>query len=920
MQHKHQFIRRGVTACLAFILAISSSQTALSQLVVNPGGSPATIINNLIGAGLTVSNVSLVCGPSGPTAQYGTFNGTASNIGLPNGVILTTGRASLAVGPNNTSSSGACPVGNMTPDPQLSTIDPNATRDICKLEFDVIPHCSSLQMQFVFGSEEYPEYVNTVFNDAFGFFVTGPGGPNCTPNFFNNTNVAVLPNGSPVSINNINNGNTNCPNPMPGPCVNCAFYVNNCGGATVQYDGFTAPIQINLSVCACSTYHWKFIIADAQDCIYDSGVLLDYLNSCNSPLAYNVTTVPSACGCNGSATVNITTGVPPYTYLWMPGGDTNQTATGLCPGIYTVSVMDGISCNTPVVQNVVITGSSTPVTANITSVVNVMCAGDSTGSATVFASSGAAPFSYLWSDGQATQTATGLPAGNYSVIVSDVNNCADTVQVTITEPPALTIAFNNFAHTTCAHDNGSIAPTYSGGTGSLSYLWSNGANTASLNNLPPGTYTVTVTDGNSCTLTGSFTVNPSTVPVLSTSPNVTICAGDVTTLTASGADLYVWSPATGLNTTVGPIVDANPLTSMIYQVIGSDTLGCTDTAFINVTVNPLPVMSISPSVSICEGETTSLVVSGATTYSWNPSSGLDNASSSSPNASPLQTTTYTVTGDILGCTATVSVTVTVDTVPVVAFGPPYSSSCAPLAVQFMDLSTVVPSGSTYWWQFGDGGTSTQQNPSYTYNIPGSYTVTLTITSGAGCSSSTSLQAADVFANPIAAFYVAPTVGTLGNVTSFFDQSQPLISTWNWNFGDGLGTASIQHPTYTYPDTGTFTITLVVTTQGGCMDSTTATILIRDDFFSLYVPNVFTPNGDGINDLFIPNGIYERISFYVFDRWGEEVFHTTSKNDAWNGKFRDHKGDCPNGTYVYMIDAWDVYDRVHHFIGKVTILR
>jgi gliding motility-associated-like protein len=275
---------------------------------------------------------------------------------------------------------------------------------------------------------------------------------------------------------------------------------------------------------------------------------------------------------------------------------------------------------------------------------------------------------------------------------------------------------------------------------------------------------------------------------------------------------------------------------------------------------------------------------------------------------------------MLGCTATASVTVTVNTMPVVAFAPPYSSSCAPLAVQFMDMSSVVPANSVYFWQFGDGGTSTQQNPAYIYNNAGTYTVTLTVTSPAGCSSSVSGQAADVFPNPTAEFYVAPTITTLGNLTSFFDQSVPQIVTWNWNFGDGMGTSTIQHPTYTYSDTGAFTVTLVVTGPGGCIDSINATIYVRDDFFSLYVPNVFTPNHDGHNDLWIPIGIYERISTHVFDRWGEEVFSTSNVGDAWNGKFRDGKADCPNGTYVYMIDAWDVYDRVHHFIGKISIIR
>jgi hypothetical protein len=196
------------------------------------GDQPTILWLIMLGAGLTVvpGTVQLNCGPQNiPNARYGTFNGTNSNLGLINGVILTSGDAPVPLGPNNTAFFTGSSPANTINDPQLTSIDPNATNDVCILEFDVVPHCQSMTMQFVFGSEEYPEYVNTVFNDAFGFFVTGPGGPNCTPNFYNNTNVAVLPSGTPVSINNINNGNTNCPNPMPGPCVNCSFYNNNCG-------------------------------------------------------------------------------------------------------------------------------------------------------------------------------------------------------------------------------------------------------------------------------------------------------------------------------------------------------------------------------------------------------------------------------------------------------------------------------------------------------------------------------------------------------------------------------------------------------------------------------------------------------------------------------------------------------------------
>src|ERR1044071_6960672 len=128
-------VMRSVTFLFIFILPFISS----AQLVVNPGGTPATLINNLIGAGLTVSNVQLNCGPNGPTAAYGIWNGAASNVGMPNGVILTSGQASLALGPNNsTSATGS---NNVTfADPQLVSIDPQAINDPCILQFDVVPH------------------------------------------------------------------------------------------------------------------------------------------------------------------------------------------------------------------------------------------------------------------------------------------------------------------------------------------------------------------------------------------------------------------------------------------------------------------------------------------------------------------------------------------------------------------------------------------------------------------------------------------------------------------------------------------------------------------------------------------------------------------------------------------------------------
>ncbi len=491
---------------------------SFSQLVVTAGGTPQAIVNAFVGSGLSVSNINLNCGADSPNAAYGTFNGSSSNIGLPNGIILTSGDATLAVGPNVNNSAGV-DRGVSTVDPQLVAIEPQATHDLCVLEFDIVPHCSSLQIRFVFGSEEYPEFVSTVYNDIFGFFITGPDS-NCVPGFYNNTNVAVLPNDTVVSINNINNGNTNCPGPMPGPCTNCAYYVDNCGGATVEYDGFTTAIIVNLSVCPCATYHWKFAIADAGDGVYDSGVMIDYL-TCAAPFNYSVNTTDASCTCNGTAAVNITTGTPPYTYLWSNNA-TTQTVTNLCPGTYTVSVTDAASCNIPVVQTFTINSSSTAINISTTQN-NISCNLGNDGTASANVTSGNPPFTYQWSTtpSQTTSTAINLSAGIYTVTVTDSLGCIGTAQVTITEPPTLAIAFNNFVHTSCGNPNGSISPTYSGGTGQYTYLWNTvpAQTSASVSNLAAGTYIVTVTDANNCSTSSSFTINSSSPPTFITTAN-----------------------------------------------------------------------------------------------------------------------------------------------------------------------------------------------------------------------------------------------------------------------------------------------------------------------------------------------------------------------------------------------------------------
>lgn len=256
-----------IVLSITFLLSITSG---FAQLTVNGSLTPQQLVQTiLIGNGVSANNVTY----TGAPAALGSFNGTASNIGIASGILLTTGNLINAVGPNNLGGQGLD--NNRSGDVDLNIISGVTTYDAAVLEFDFIPASDTLRFNYVFSSEEYPEFVGGTVNDAFGFFISGPGisGPFSS----NSQNVAIIPGTTtPVTINDLNNGDNDCDFGGPnGPCSNCAFYVDNCNGSTVQYDGFTTPLTAMAVVQCGETYHIKIAIADGGDGVYDSGVFLE---------------------------------------------------------------------------------------------------------------------------------------------------------------------------------------------------------------------------------------------------------------------------------------------------------------------------------------------------------------------------------------------------------------------------------------------------------------------------------------------------------------------------------------------------------------------------------------------------------------------------------------------------------------------
>lgn len=253
----------------ASFLLVFSCPSKSQVLEVSTAISPEEMVEILIGGGLEYSNVVF----TGADSSRGSFTGGPGNLGLGNGIILTSGNIQLAPGPNLLTGAGAV---NSTPgdsDLEMLSGAGYASYDACVLEFDFIPYYPFVWFQFVFASEEYTEYVGSAFNDVFGFFISGPGieGPYSR----NSKNIALLPGTEiPVSINNIN------------PDMNSQYFVMN-EEDFIQYDGFTTVLTAESEVVPMETYHIKLAISDIGDFIFDSGVLLQASSFCSGPVGIN---------------------------------------------------------------------------------------------------------------------------------------------------------------------------------------------------------------------------------------------------------------------------------------------------------------------------------------------------------------------------------------------------------------------------------------------------------------------------------------------------------------------------------------------------------------------------------------------------------------------------------------------------------
>lgn len=364
------------------------------------------------------------------------------------------------------------------------------------------------------------------------------------------------------------------------------IFTNNSTGATYYSWNFgngqtSNAVSPTYNYTAAGTYTVTLIAGTNSICgVAEDSVKTIVITVGSSPSLSINSTQTSCTGNTGTATVTPSGGTSPFTYSWN-NGQTSATATGLGSGTYTVTVTDALGCTAT--SNVSVSTVNGP-NASISAGSPISCFGGINGSAIVTANGGTAPYTYSWNPGGATtQTATGLAAGTYSVIITDASGCTTLQSITIAQPTAINSSISSTPDT-CSKNIGTATAIASGGTAGYTYNWNNGGTSATISGLSTGTYSVLITDANNCTNTQTVIVSPYSTATITASANVTITYGASANLSATGGIAYSWTPPVNLSCTNCPNPIATPSATTTYTVYGIDAYGCSNFDSVTVTV------------------------------------------------------------------------------------------------------------------------------------------------------------------------------------------------------------------------------------------------------------------------------------------------------------------------------------------------
>ena len=364
-------------------------------------------------------------------------------------------------------------------------------------------------------------------------------------------------------------------------------------------------------------------------------------------------------------------------------------------------------------------------------------------------------------------------------------------------------------------------------------------------------------------------------------------------------------PADGLSNVNIANPWASPVSGQLYYVWVTDTKGCMayDSVFIDVI--PSPTADAGPDVTICQDSSVQLNASGAPWYSWSPATGLSDPTISNPVASPTDTTMYVVTVTAAnGCVDTDTIWVNVVPTPVLDITPDK------LICEGLSTRLVATGADEYLWSTGDTHNWISVNPdsSTTYYVTGFVE---------GCPSLPDSVTVTVDHDlPIADFSLNPDSGWVP-LTVYTDNNSSGASSYQWFFGDG-NSSELFSPAHTYTDSGRFEVMLIAISPNGCRDTMIQHVIGVGDFI-MYVPNAFSPNGDGHNDFFNISWIgIKEFNITIYSRWGMVVFESNNPNFQWDGNYKLE--EAPESVFTYVIRAKGWFGETITRAGTVTLIR